>query len=312
MMTSSRPGLAFFSGDELEQLLPWRSAVSALRDSLRDGSAPGRTPLRSTFRTRVGELLIMPSEAGDFAGVKVASVNDGSAGPAVPRIQGLYLLFDAATLTPVAIMDGVALTAIRTASVSALAVDHLAVPQASRLVVFGAGPQAAGHVRAISAVRQVSQVRLVGRDPTRAENLAGRLRDEGYAVAVGSVDDVRDADVIACCTTSMRPLFDTACVADHATVVAVGSHHPDAREVDSSLVARATVVVETRGSAMAEAGDIVLAIKDGVPESHAIDGTLSALVAGNVAVDEGRPRFFKSVGEAWEDLVLAATAIHRA
>lgn len=311
-MKTNASGLPFVSGDELQQLMPWSAAVCVLRQSLRDGRAPGRTPQRSSFPTRAGELLIMPSEVGDFVGVKLVSVNDGAVGLDVPRIQGLYLLIDASTLTPVALMDGVVLTAIRTASVSALAVDCLAVGEASRLVVFGTGAQAKGHVRAISTVRPIREVVLIGRSPARARALADQLRHEGLLVETGSVDDVRKADVIACCTSSRTPLFDTALVADHATVVAVGSHHPDAREVDSSLVTRATVVVESRQSALKEAGDILLALSDGVPESSAIDGALVDLVAGKLAIDPRRPRFFKSVGEAWEDLVIASAAFLRA
>ena len=114
-----------------------------------------------------------------------------------------------------------------------------------------------------------------------------------------------------CATTARRPLFDGSLVRDGAVVIAVGSHEPEAREVDSALVARSVVVVESRASALREAGDVLGAIADGaVPADGGIAGDLADLVAGRVPLD-GRPRLFKSVGEAWEDLVVADLAVQR-
>jgi ornithine cyclodeaminase len=109
-----------------------------------------------------------------------------------------------------------------------------------------------------------------------------------------------------CATTARTPVFDSTALPVHAAVVAIGSHEPDAREVDSALVERATVVVESRAAALREAGDILLAIADGVPSEQAIDGDLAELVGGDLTVRADRPRLWKSVGEAWEDLAVAA------
>jgi ornithine cyclodeaminase len=113
---------------------------------------------------------------------------------------------------------------------------------------------------------------------------------------------VATADVICCCTTAREPLFDGGLVADHATVVAIGSHEPGAREVDDTLVARATVIVESTGSALREAGDLIQAIS-----SRALDpqqlGALGELVRGEREPAPGAPRLFKSTGMAWEDAV---------
>jgi ornithine cyclodeaminase len=168
--------------------------------------------------------------------------------------------------------------------VSALAVDHLARPDARRLLVFGRGPQAEAHVHAISAVRPIEHVEVAGR---------------------GDVPDVAAADVIACCTTAREPLFDGARVADHVTVVAIGSHEPDARETDDALAHRATVVVESRMSALREAGDVIAA---GLAADDLI--TLGELVRGERSPAQG-PRLFKSTGMAWEDAVVAAAVAGR-
>jgi len=291
--------LPFVGADRLRELVPPADAVDALEAALRDGTAPGTVPARSSLRVAGasggGELLLMPAAGGRFAGVKLATVAPGNPARGLPRIQGVYVLFDAATLAPVALVDAVALTSLRTPAVSALALRHLAPPGPVRLVVFGRGPQGIGHVEAVAAVRPVSSTTVLGRDAGPA------------AVA----DAVRAADVVVCATTARHPLFDPALVRPGAVVIAVGSHEPTAREVGTALVRRAHVVVETRGSALAEAGDVLLAAGPGLPAAELVDADLAELVTGRPVFDPARPRLFKSVGEAWEDLVVASLAVTR-
>jgi ornithine cyclodeaminase/alanine dehydrogenase-like protein (mu-crystallin family) len=267
------------------RVLPMGDAVDALEAALRDGLDVEADPPRSA----AGPLLLMPSLAGGL-GVKLVTVGD-----AEPRVQGLYVLFDDETLAPVALVDGISMTEVRTAAVSALAVRHLA-ERRERLVVFGTGPQARAHIAALGA----SHVRVVSRDASRAAAFA----DEVGASPAGP-EAVADADVIVCATTAREPLFDGDAVPDHATVVAIGSHEPDAREVDERLVSRSTVIVESRPSALREAGDIVLAGL-GAGDLHDI----GELVRGEVSPAAGRPRLFKSTGMAWEDLVIAQAVAH--
>lgn len=277
--------------------LPMPTAIRAIRDALSAGLDPAADPPRSVVPVEHGQLLLMPAEWGGFAGVKVATVAPDNPAVGRPRIQGKYLLLDGPTLTPVALVDAMALTALRTAAVSAVAVDALAKPLASSLVVFGTGPQARAHVAAIRAVRTIKQVIVVGRDRGKADAFAAEIG----GARVGWSEDVAQADVVACCTTARTPLFDGRLLRPAATVVAVGSHEPDAAEVDAT--AFGTVVVEARRTALREAGDIVLAKLR--PESLVELGTL---VRDGVALSG--PRLFKSVGMAWEDLVVAAT-IHQ-
>jgi ornithine cyclodeaminase len=220
----------------------------------------------------------------------------------------VYLLLDAATLTPLALLDGAALTSLRTPAVSAVAVRRLSTVDSRRLVVFGTGPQAWGHVEAVRAVRPVEHVDVVGRRAGPVEDLVARCRAAGLSAAAAVPEAVAEADIVCCCTTARVPLFDSALLPDHATVVAVGSHEPDAREVDAALVRRAATVVEARSVALREAGDIIQA---GPPDPGAL-ATLDELVRGLVTVAPDRPRLFKSTGMAWEDLVVAAAAYERA
>jgi len=167
-------------------------------------------------------------------------------------------------------------------------VRRLAAPGARRLLVFGRGPQAHAHAEAMRALQPIEQVDVIGREHD------------------GDVDAlVAAADIICCCTTARQPLFDGELVADDATVVAIGSHERDAREVDDTLVRRASVVVESRASALREAGDVIQAVESGALEEDQLL-TLAQLVRDQPALREGRPRLFKSTGMAWEDVVVAA------
>jgi ornithine cyclodeaminase/alanine dehydrogenase-like protein (mu-crystallin family) len=273
--------LPFIDAAEVGRRLGPRDATDALEAALLDGLDPEADPPRGSVELDSGQLLIMPSGAAGDPVVKLVTVGGE------PRIQGLCVIFDGATLAPVAVVDGIAVTNVRTAAVSALAVRHLTVPDARRLLVFGRGPQARAHVEALRAACPIEQVDMVGRDH-------------------GAVDDlVAAADVVCCCTTAREPLFDGALVADHAVVVAIGSHEPGVRETDDALAARSTIVVESRASALREAGDVILAIEAGATTPAELV-TLAELVRGEAQPAAGRPRLFKSTGMAWEDAVVAA------
>lgn len=293
--------------------VPVRRAVDALQDALRKGLDPRTALPRERAPLGNGEMHMLPAEFGGFAGLKVLTLAPQNSERKLPVIQGHYLLFDATTLRPVAILDGPALTAIRTSAVSALGVRHLAADGASHLLVFGTGLQAYHHVHAVEAVRPLSQVTVVGRNADKAEALVARLKTDGFkSVAAGSASDVAEADIVVCCTASTTPLFDGSLVRDDAVVVAMGAHTPDAREVDDALIRRADVYVEAPSAAMTEAGDVIQAVAAGaVAEADLKD--LRELV-GDSPVRAGdrvvrtKPAVFKTVGMGWEDLVVARAA----
>ncbi|MFE2725924.1 ornithine cyclodeaminase family protein [Kitasatospora sp. NPDC059327] len=281
-------------------------AAEAIERVLLAGLDPEAGPARSAVPVPAGELLLMPAATTEYTGVKIAGVAPGNAALGLPRITGSYLLLDGPTLQPVALLDGAALTSLRTPAVTAVALRRLAVPDAEHLVLFGAGPQAFGHLDALLAVRPLTRVTVVARSAAPAEALAEYARGLGLAASVGTADAVAEADLVVCCTTARTPLFDGALVPDHAAVAAVGSHEPQAREVDAVLVGRAALYVEARAAALREAGDLLMA---GVTGADAL-WNLAELVRGEAPVPSDRPRFFKSVGMAWQDLAVAAE-IHR-
>ncbi len=292
--------IEFIDADEVRRRVSPAAAVQAIRQALVDGLDPAADPPRTIVDVPAGQLLFMPSSSATAAGLKLATVAPGNAARGRPRVQALYVLLDAQTLAPQAILDGTALTTLRTPAVSVATVQS-GLPHRPDVVVFGAGPQGQAHVATLAdVVGPLGDVRYVVRDPARADvdRPVLRLGDPAVERALA------DADVVVCASNARTPLFDSSRLADHAVVIAVGSHEPDARELDGALLARAQVVVEDRATARREAGDIVLAIAEGALDPGALV-TMRQLVTGAVAVAADRPLVFKSTGMAWQDLAVA-------
>jgi len=302
--------LQFVSDVDVQRVVSYGSAIGALDNLLRTGTATEHTPLRVRTELPYGHLLYMPSQAGGFVGMKMASVSPGNAARGLPRIQGLMILSDAETLEPLVVFDAQVITVRKTAALSALAVRYLATENSSTLVLFGTGPQAWGHVEAIRHVRSLQQVIVIGRSSSPVQILVDRILATGLDAEAGTPHAVAEADIVACCTSASNPLFDSSLLREEATVVAIGSHSPGAREVDASLVRKAVVVVESRHSAFAEAGDILLALQEGVAEHEAVNAEVADLVTGPLET-AGRPRLFKGVGEAWADVAVATLSAQK-
>lgn len=294
----------------LAELLPMEAAVDALEAAF-GGTLP-EAPLRSHVKVGEADLLLMPAVGGGGAGVKLVTVNPGNPERGLPLIQGVYVLFAPSSLEPAVVVDGAALTGVRTAAVSGLATRHLARPDASRLVLFGAGIQARAHLEAMAAVRPIEHVTVVSRTAERAEELAKEAEARGLAARVGSSEDVAEADVVCTCTTSATPVFSGRELAPGTHVNAVGAYTPGTRELDAETMRRGKVVVETREAALEEAGDLLLAIEEGALTVDDVAADLSEVVRGaRVRTSEDDVTVFKSVGVAFEDLVVARAVAER-
>jgi alanine dehydrogenase len=261
-----------------------------------------------------GTLLIMPAwQTGRHVGIKLLTVFPDNAARSKASVMGQYLLLDGKTGEPLALFDGPALTARRTAAASALAASYLARPDCERLLMVGTGALAAHLIEAHAAVRPIRNVLVWGRNPEKAARLAQRLTRRTLKVA--PTEDLRGAvngaHIICCATLAEEPILRGHWLPLGVHIDLVGGFTPAMREADDDVMRRARIFVDTREGALAEAGDIVTPIAEGVLSADDIAGDLFELARG----ERGGRRFhdqitlFKSVGAALEDLAAAKLAL---
>lgn len=301
--------LRLIGAEEVRARLPMAAAIDALEVAFR-AHDPDGGPLRSHLDTPAGSLLLMPAAGPAGVGVKLVALTPANPERGLPFIHATYVLFDAETQAPEAVLDGSSLTALRTAAVSGLATRHLAREDAARLVVFGAGVQARAHLEAMCAVRPVTELVVVSRSRGAAEALVQEGLGRGLAARSGGPEAVRDADLVCTCTTAEEPVFDGSLLAPGAHVNAIGSFRPETRELDTETMRRARVVVETREVALAEAGDLLIPIREGVLGADHVVADLAEVVRGaEVRRSPEDVTVFESVGMAFEDLVVARAVV---
>ncbi len=295
------------SAAELAGIADYKSIVEALRDGFK---ADIETPVRHHHEiSNVSTLLLMPAWSKAWAGLKTVVVKTDNAAMNLPTVQASYLLIDNATGAAVALLDGTELTRRRTAAASALAADYLARPDASNLVIVGAGALGAHFVKAHAAVRDIKKVFIYNRTIGKAEKLSAELKREGVdAVAVSDLEKaVRQADIVSCVTTSTAPVVKGEWLKPGTHVDLAGAFKPAMRETDGDVVAKSRVFVDTRHGAEAEAGDLLQARDEGKFDFKNIQADLHELCRGTV---KGRKTaaeitLFKSCGSAVEDLAAA-------
>jgi ornithine cyclodeaminase/alanine dehydrogenase-like protein (mu-crystallin family) len=251
--------MLFLSAAEVESLLDPDAAIASQRRAfaeLAGGTVdlPHKIMHPSGFDDSVVFCYAARMSGDTGAVAKVGSINPGNPARGLASIHALVIAFDPVTGQPVAAMDGGAVTTLRTAAGSAVAVDLLAVPEAATLAVIGSGVQAKAHVRAISRIRKLTDVRVWSPSDRRVQTAA-----ELGARAVDSAEEaVAGADIVVTCTLSREPVVRGAWLSPGATVVSVGSFEPTRREVDEDLVRRAAaVVVDDPETAAGHAGPVI-------------------------------------------------------
>jgi ornithine cyclodeaminase len=218
----------------------------------------------------------------------------------------------------VAVLDGTYLTALRTGAASGVATRHMARPDARVLALFGAGAQALPQAQAVCAVRPIERIWIVNRNRDRAQLLAARMRNAGMTLDLRIAPSVEqalaEADVVCTATSSPTPLFADAALRPGTHINAVGAYKPTMAEVPPETVARARVAVDQIQAAWAEAGDLVQARDAGLIDEGHLASEIGAVVAGRVAgrTDTAQITLFKSVGNAAQDVAVAALALARA
>jgi ornithine cyclodeaminase/alanine dehydrogenase-like protein (mu-crystallin family) len=309
------------SGDIL-RLCPVKEAIEAVRTAFiltSEGKVevPARTRLDSPEAK--GTFLIMPSYlpgAGKL-GVKVISLYEDNPRKGLPFSQALMLVFDAGDGRPLGILEAGTLTALRTGAACGLATELLSRPESRRLALFGAGFQARFQLEAAAAVRRIEEVRVFDQDAERAEAFA-RQMTERLSIPVRAADSaaeaLKGADIVSTATTSKTPVFDDEDIRPGTHINAIGSYKPEEREIPSLTAARARVFVDKRDMALEEAGDLIIPMKEGrIGPDHIaaeIGEVASGKKAGRLTAEE--VTFFKTVGVAAQDIVLASQALRKA
>ncbi len=272
-------------------------------------SGKATQPVRTVLQTPGGVFASMPAYLGSIPamGAKLVTVFHGNTSAGLPTHLATIVLLDPQTGGLLATMDGRYITEVRTAAASAVAARHLALPDASVLAIIGSGVQARSHLELLPLVRKFNDIRCWS--PTAANVRA--LVSEFVRLPVRGVESARmaveGADVIALVTASSTPVIQDAWVRSGACVISVGACRPTQREMDTALIARGVLVVDSRAAALKESGDVVQSIQEGhFDETHIVSEL------GQVAAD---PRFgrtnpdqitiFKSLGMAVEDIAAA-------
>ena len=292
-------------------------AVEAgFRTAGENDDVPVRLPVHVTGRPSVA--LFMPAylAGSNTLGAKVVSAFHDNPARGLPMITGFYVLCDAETGRLIALMDATFLTGIRTAAASAVATKYLARKDAKVLGIVGTGVQGRFHVDAITAVRPIERIVVYNRTPERGRTFADELASRGMSCRLAETagDCAAEADVLAVCTSSKTPLFDGGLVRSGTHVNAVGVYTADSQELDTGLIRRARVYVDTYEGAFEEAGDIIVPLRAGDISRDHIRAELTELVTGRKEgrTGDGEITVFKSVGYAMEDAVTARLAYERA
>jgi ornithine cyclodeaminase len=308
--------LISISGELLRELVPMRDAIDAVRRAYIKVSAGAiEQPTRLALQGGTALAMLARDSASGTAVLKALTIRPDNPKAGLRAIQALVMLFDGATGTPSALIDGSSLTALRTGAASGVATDLLAAKDAATMAMIGAGAQSADQIRAVCAVRGIREVRVVSRTTQSAQNLIGRIASElpdVHFVSPGSIAEaIRDADVICTATPAPAPLFKADGLPPNVHVNAIGAFTPEMCELPPELLRDARlVVVDEMEAAMAEAGDLLHAISRGQLKVESIK-EIGALLKDPPA-KAGRWTVFKSVGIAAQDLEVAMLAVARA
>jgi ornithine cyclodeaminase len=255
----------------------------------------------------------MPSAVAEpqALGAKIVSVFRGNPARGLPTVNSIYILSDYTTGAPLAIMDGGYLTGVRTAAGSAVATRELARPDARTLGVFGTGVQARFHVETIRRVRPLARVLVAATSADKAARFCAWVTEAtGLKATPASADETSAADILAACTTSTTPVIVADRVRPGAHINAVGAFTPTTREIPSEVIGRARVYVDTRAGALAEAGDLLLAARDGAFDVSRVAGEIGEVVLKTVPgrTSASEVTVYKSVGAAFLDAATARLA----
>ena len=315
------PPIRFLSQDDVRHALDMKQAIGLMRGAfiaLSEGRAT--VPIRPTLPVpeHNGRALFMPVYLPDTGqiGLKIVAVHEDNPARGLPAIHALVMVIDATTGRPLAVMDGEYLTALRTGAGAGLATDLLARRDAEVAAIFGAGVQARTQLEAVCAVRPIRRAYVFNRTRQNAQVFAREMSaqlDLNVQVA-DEPETLRRADVVCTATTSLTPVFAHAHLKPGVHINGVGSYRPDMAEIPPETVRAAKVVVDHRPACLAEAGDLIQPIHQGLITENHVHAELGEIAAGHKAgrTSDDDVTFFKSVGNAVQDLAAASHIVAEA
>jgi ornithine cyclodeaminase len=322
MSSHAKIPLRILSRQQVESLLPVEDCIPVIRDAMVQVSRDrAQLPLRHGLKIpgRDGMLGMMygsMAEPESF-GIKLVSLFPNNRSIGLSTHMGLMVLYDSEHGRPRALIDASALTAIRTAAASAVATDVLARSDSQVLAVLGTGEQAAFHLSALLHVRRFRSVRMWGRSKASVDGFIGKLRISPMPhihVSDAPADAVRESDVVCTVTSSPVPILAGDDVRPGTHVNLVGSSMATAREVDSQFVARARFYCDLRESLLAQGGEFLRAIEEGViAEAHLV-GEIGSVIDGVIPGrrEPSEITVYKSLGVFAQDLAAATQLLHAA
>ncbi len=310
------------SRKDLRKLLAMTDVIEAVERGFREYKTGGCiVPVRMPVPIEKAEgiFLFMPAylEQEGFFGTKIVSVFPGNVARALSTIQAAYLLNDPTTGEVLALMDGILLTAMRTGATSALATKYLSRKDAEVLGIIGAGAQAPFQAEAVSKVRPIRRIGVYDKERKVAENFSEAVSKSlgiPVHVMVSPREVVVSSDILVTVTTSTVPVFDGLDLKAGTHINAVGAYTPEMRELDDLTIRRSKIIVDTYEGCMAEAGDLLIPMRNGNLSRENIYADLGEIILGQkpARTREDEITLFESVGFALEDLVVASLAYRRA
>ena len=318
--------MLLLTAEDVRKALPMSEAIEAMKNayaSLSNGTAV--VPLRTRLPIPGSEALslFMPAfvsaQEGAALAVKVVSLFPTNLARGLAYIQAAVLVFDPETGRAIALLEGSALTAIRTGAAGGAAVDLLARTDSKVAAIFGAGVQGRSQLEAVCTARNIETAFIFDGNAGKAEAFAAEMRGNGSVTqdlraAQSPKEAIEHADIICTATTSSRPVFDDRDVKPGTHISAVGSYTPDMQEVPAETLQRAKIFVDSRSAALEEAGDLIQPIRAGLFDEKHICGELGEVVSGKLPGRRSPEEitYFKSVGIAVQDAMAAQVALTNA
>jgi alanine dehydrogenase len=304
---------------DLEPVLSMKHTIDAVEDGfkqfcLEQTIMPQRTAIR--VEKNDGVLLVMPAYIPQMNALTTKQIAVFPKNPRehnLPSTIGLVVINDPETGEPQAVMDGAYITAMRTGAVSGIATKYLSREDSTTVAVIGAGAQAKTQLLAVHQVRNVSKVRVYDAIDEASKKYSKEMSQRlglGVVAVDSSKHAITGADIIITCSTATEPVFDGNWISEGSHINGIGSHRPNARELDTTTIKRSKLVVDSRPACLAEAGDIMIPISEGAITENHIHADLGEIILGKKPgrISRNEITLFKSVGLAIQDASAASVA----